>query len=147
MTPVLTGRPEAQIKYETDDDFRLFDIAARLATIESNLQINRATSYTPDSPQLDSPHSMEHDSSEPGFLQPAGIFSQVSSVAVAVERVVGATARFNEGHSDYGAPDAIKRGIVTVEQSQELFDFFFTELHPWIMMLSLEDDRDAMVVR
>lgn len=36
--------------------------------------------------------------------------------------------------ADYGAPDALRRGILNPDECQELFDFFFNSMHPWVMV-------------
>ena len=65
-----------------------------------------------------------------------------------VDRVVGpVTPKRSGAVEDYGAPDVIRRGILSAQDVQELFEFYFCSVHSWTMMLDLNDDRDAMVVR
>lgn len=62
-------------------------------------------------------------------------------------QVVGAAARHNEqSGAEYGAPDAIRRGLHPSE-AQRLFDFFHARIAPWVTFFSFQDDTDAMIVR
>ncbi|GAA6049863.1 hypothetical protein JCM3770_004220 [Rhodotorula araucariae] len=44
-------------------------------------------------------------------------------------------------------PDALERGIMTVEECQQVFDCYFTNLQPWSALLSTTLDRQPLDVR
>ncbi|BGP15673.1 hypothetical protein JCM10213_006156 [Rhodosporidiobolus nylandii] len=145
---------------------KLFEIATRLQSIESALHINRPASPPPSTPSHH-PHSPSHSAhshapdNDEGADDAAEVDSVGKEVAAAAnpmnevsaaleslgERRVGGAGMGNMLEADYGAPDALRRGVLTPDECQQLFDFFFISLHPWVMMLSIDDDRDAMAVR
>ncbi|GAA6024073.1 hypothetical protein JCM10207_009299 [Rhodosporidiobolus poonsookiae] len=139
---------------------KLFEIATRLQTIESALHIHRPSSPGPHSlsshshhPASPSAHSSDggddvEDNTSVGKAVREGA-NPLGEINATLESINGkAVPQTNFAElQDYGAPDVLRRGVLTPEECQQLFDFFFASLHPWIMMLSLDDDRNAMLVR
>lgn len=158
--------------------YRLYEILNRLQSIESALHIERSGSPPANSasspsvrPASPSAHSSDGgdmedtDSVGKAILAKSNPFDEINQT---IESVSGRPAQ-NMGQielSDYGAPDVLRRGTLTPDECQQLFDLcvsiprsssrlsltlcsysFFASLHPWIMMLSLDDDRNAMAVR
>ncbi|GAA5968995.1 hypothetical protein JCM11641_000804 [Rhodosporidiobolus odoratus] len=144
---------------------KLSEIAARLRSIESALRVQRTSSPTPRS---NSSYSHNHRSpsarsSEAGHAEVEDVDDNTSAGKAAADTAnplyeINATlaALGNQGNTkpvnlldvqDYGAPDVLRRGVLTPDECQQLFDFFFASLHPWMMMLSLDEDREAMAVR
>ncbi|GAA5855289.1 hypothetical protein JCM8547_009019 [Rhodosporidiobolus lusitaniae] len=143
---------------------KLYEIATRLQSIESALHIHRPRS--PHGGVSHSSHSL-HPASPSAHSSDAGHddedAEETSSVGKAVLAIANPMAEINatiesiSGRpapkmtqmelSDYGSPDVLRRGVLTPDECQQLFDFFFASLHPWIMMLSLDEDRNAMAVR
>lgn len=158
----------------------LNDIATRLQSIESALQLRAYASPEDPSRRSQSPYDMEMDNynsrverddfdqeldnkfdSRLGSSTPqtragerADRSNPLQEVNETIERVLGvdedssiSKGRLATENSYYGDPDAIRRGLLNEAEVQGLFDFFFEQLHPWIMMLSLKDDTNAMEVR
>ena len=163
---------------------RLYEIATRLQSIESALQLrsyasptdpsrqNHPFSHSPD----DGDYEMESEQPAPlssdriprttsglelsGIVSNAGastpttvggsggggervdFYGPLQECTSTMERILGKAevGRVGDEHSssdyaaDYGAPDALRRGILNPEECQELFDFFFTSMHPWVMV-------------
>lgn len=141
---------------------RLYEISSRLQSIEAALNLKDGHA----SPGAVSSHSFEHRrrSPSPHTSDDGEMTDDNASVGRAVAAAanplheINATIDQIQGvartpkypfmqSNDYGAPDALRRGLLTTEECQQLFDFFFASLHPWVMMLSLDDDRDPLVVR
>jgi hypothetical protein len=151
---------------DSESDFlrhRLYEISSRLQSIEAALRIKDGTHHSPGvishnsydrhlrSP---SPHSSEDgeatdDNASVGRAA-ADAANPLHEINATIDQIQG-TARTPKypfmQSNDYGAPDALRRGLLTAEECQQLFDFFFASLHPWVMMLSLDEDRDPLVVR
>ncbi|GAA5834674.1 hypothetical protein JCM11251_003628 [Rhodosporidiobolus azoricus] len=146
---------------------KLYEIATRLHSIESALHIHRPHSPPPHSPSSHSHHpaSPSHQSSHADDLDDeeddtsagkaaAAAANPMSEINAAAELAGlagtgrGPAPRMTQMDlQDYGAPDVLRRSVLSPEECQQLFDFFFVSLHPWIMMLSLDEDRNAMLVR
>ncbi|KPV75117.1 uncharacterized protein RHOBADRAFT_43607 [Rhodotorula graminis WP1] len=144
---------------------KLFEIASRLQTIESALHIASAPSpavqssdthsHAPRSPSARSSDDGGPDDDDGGDGSTAGKAAAATANPIGeINATVDSLAGFKSGPrqsimemNDYGAPDVLRRAVLTPVECQQLFDFFFASLHPWIMMLSLDDDRDAMAVR
>ncbi|KAM0752087.1 hypothetical protein T439DRAFT_324173 [Meredithblackwellia eburnea MCA 4105] len=143
---------------------KLFEIAARLQTIESALNVNQPGGGF--SQGIASSHSasqvarsISEDGSDDEMMmldQDGGSNSdqresraRANPIMMINETVVGVVGKppLIASELDYGSPDVLKRGVLTAEECQELFEFFFASIHPWVMMLSLDDDRDALGVR
>ncbi|KAL8292507.1 hypothetical protein RQP46_001119 [Phenoliferia psychrophenolica] len=139
---------------------KLFEIASRLQSIESALHVRSGPDYLHDSPQHASSRSasqvarslspgssddgMDHDGDE-GPERPET--NPIHIINQTLHDVVGVAGKSPVTPLDYGAPDVVKRGVLTTSECQELFEFFFASIHPWVMMLSLDEDRDAAAVR
>ncbi|GAA5905205.1 hypothetical protein JCM8208_000314 [Rhodotorula glutinis] len=142
---------------------KLFEIATRLQTIESALHIASAPSPALQSsdthshpPRSPSAHSSDdgQDGDDDGDGSTGKAAAATANPIGEINATIDSLAGFKSGPrqsimemNDYGAPDVLRRGVLTPVECQQLFDFFFASLHPWIMMLSLDDDRDAMAVR
>ncbi|GAA5904991.1 hypothetical protein JCM6882_002413 [Rhodosporidiobolus microsporus] len=141
---------------------KLYEIATRLQSIESALHIHRPNSPPPHShsshshhPASPSAHSsqdgeMDDDDDDTSIGKAAAAAAnplhEINAAAALVGR--GPAPRFTQMDlQDYGAPDVLRRSVLSPEECQQLFDFFFISLHPWVMMLSLDEDRNAMLVR
>ncbi|GJN88921.1 hypothetical protein Rhopal_001892-T1 [Rhodotorula paludigena] len=141
---------------------KLYEIATRLQSIESALHINHSVpspaihssdthSHHPRSPSV---HSSD-DGNDPEDDASAGkaaaaAANPIHEINATIDSVQGPKPLPRQSImelNDYGAPDVLRRGVLTPAECQQLFDFFFASLHPWIMMLSLDDDRNAMTVR
>ncbi|KAK4049031.1 hypothetical protein OIV83_004392 [Microbotryomycetes sp. JL201] len=143
---------------------KLYEIAARLQSIESALHIQQGISpkshehagsshFSSHMAQSDDEDGsiaddMDHDdSTSTKGKSNNDSYNPMSEIHQSMTALGTATTPRGTVIDDYGAPDIIRRGILTAEECQELFDFFFSSLHPWVMMLSLDDDRNAMRVR
>ncbi|GAA5912388.1 uncharacterized protein JCM6883_005652 [Sporobolomyces salmoneus] len=146
---------------------KLFEIANRLQSIESALHINTSAFASPSHPahhpfETSSSHhpSMSAASSEAGDDNDTAGTASPSDIACAaganpineinstIDQVVGEPGYTPiPGAEDYGAPDVLRRGVLRQEECQQLFDFFFLSIHPWLMNFSLDSDRDALAVR
>ncbi|GAA5886235.1 hypothetical protein JCM3774_003819 [Rhodotorula dairenensis] len=165
-TPTIPRPPEDMLSANTGDSGvvtqKLYEISTRLQSIEAALRIKDAHP----SPDVISSHSYErhHRSPSPHTSDDGEATDDNASVGRAaaaaanplheinatIDQIQG-TARTPKypfmQSNDYGAPDALRRGLLTAEECQQLFDFFFASLHPWVMMLSLDEDRDPLAVR
>ncbi|KAM0787397.1 hypothetical protein ACM66B_003482 [Microbotryomycetes sp. NB124-2] len=147
---------------------KLYEIAARLQSIESALHIQQGISpkshdhagesshfsshiaHSDDDQAASSADEMDHDdaaSTRTKGHSNNDSYNPMSEIHQSMTALGTATTPRGTAIDDYGAPDIIRRGILTAEECQELFDFFFASLHPWVMMLSLDEDRNAMGVR
>ncbi|KAK4055990.1 hypothetical protein OIO90_002985 [Microbotryomycetes sp. JL221] len=145
---------------------KLFEIAARLQSIESALHIQQGISpvshdhaesshfsshvaHSDDEGAGSSGDEMDQDDSgsTKGTKSNTDSINPMSEIHRSMTALGTGTTPRGSATDDYGAPDIVRRGILTPEECQELFDFFFASLHPWVMMLSVDEDRDAMGVR
>ncbi|SCV67413.1 BQ2448_5024 [Microbotryum intermedium] len=139
------------------------EIAARLRNIEAALNITSTYAAEDDSPmnatdsRSPSRRSVSPASSD-GLANADELdkskANPIHEINDSIDMIVGKVqARAGDGgiadggSDDYGAPDVVNRGTLTQTECQELFEFFFCSIHPWVMMLSLDEDRDAMGVR
>ncbi|SDA07582.1 BZ3501_MvSof-1269-A2-R1_Chr6-2g08684 [Microbotryum saponariae] len=153
---VLDGSAPVAIK-------KFDEIAARLRNIEAALNITStytAEGYSPmNATDSRSPSRRSVSPASSDGLATADELDKekanpIHEINDSIDMIVGKVqARAGDGGiadgglDDYGAPDVVKRGTLTQHECQELFDFFFCSIHPWVMMLSLDEDRDAMGVR
>ncbi|GAA5982132.1 hypothetical protein JCM10908_004753 [Rhodotorula pacifica] len=163
-THTIPRPPEDMLSANTGDAVaqRLYEISTRLQSIESALRLKDSH----DSPGIASSYSYDrhHRSPSPHTSDDGAATDEDASVgrAAAAEanplHEINATIDQIQGvvrtpkypfmqSNDYGAPDALRRGLLTAEECQQLFDFFFASLHPWVMMFSLDADRDPLAVR
>lgn len=142
---------------------RLFEISTRLQSIESALRIGKdihaspggASSHSYDqarrspSPDTSDDGEATDDNASVGRAAAAAA-NPLHEINATIDQIQGIARPpkypFMESN-DYGAPDALRRGLLTNEECQQLFDFFFASLHPWVMMFSLDEDRDPQTVR
>ncbi|GJN87579.1 hypothetical protein Rhopal_000533-T1 [Rhodotorula paludigena] len=105
------------------------------------------TGVTPQS--LNATHETQHDGVGVNAVETAG-------EAMAVEGLVdlgAAQDRNNNGHGPAQAmwesvkPDVLGRGIMTLEECDAEFDFYFENIQPWTALLSTTLDRHPLVVR
>ncbi|GAA5962013.1 hypothetical protein JCM3765_007197 [Sporobolomyces pararoseus] len=166
--PVESSNGEEQVTQ------KLFEIANRLQSIESALHINTSAFASPSHPAHHHPlsHPFESSSSHhpsmsaasseiglgddqdtagtasPSDLACAAASNPINEINSTVDQVVGEPGYTPiPGAEDYGAPDVLRRGVLRPEECQQLFDFFFLSIHPWLMNFSLDSDRDALAVR
>ncbi|KAK4334077.1 Zn(2)-C6 fungal-type domain-containing protein, partial [Rhodotorula toruloides] len=139
----------------------LFEMTTRMRTVESALHINPSANAADDDsvdafPHRDrspSPHSSEDgndtDDNASVTRHLAASANPLHEINATIDSIQGAPApRMSVMEmSDYGSPDVLRRGVLNPDECQQLFDFFFASLHPWVMMLSLDEDRNAMAVR
>jgi hypothetical protein len=52
----------------------------------------------------------------------AATYNPLHQINMSIDEIVGQTPRGAPLGDDYGAPDALKRGVLTAEECQELFD-------------------------
>ncbi|KDE07052.1 hypothetical protein MVLG_02628 [Microbotryum lychnidis-dioicae p1A1 Lamole] len=139
------------------------EIAARLRNIEAALNITStypAEGYSPmNATDSRSPSRRSASPASSDGLATADELDKekanpIHEINDSIDMIVGKVqARAGDGGiaesglDDYGAPDVVNRSTLTQHECQELFDFFFCSIHPWVMMLSLDEDRDAMGVR
>ncbi|GAA5940213.1 hypothetical protein JCM1841_004893 [Sporobolomyces salmonicolor] len=150
-----TGEPSPAVAQ------KLFEIATRLQSIESALHINHHgpssppnhlhTSTTPShhagSVSAASSDAGDHDIDE-GTSAVAASTNPINEINATIESICGHPGRnVVPGAEDYGAPDVLRRGVLAPQECQDLFDFFFASVHPWLMNFSLDTDRDALSVR
>ncbi|GEM07663.1 C6 transcription factor [Rhodotorula toruloides] len=139
----------------------LFEMTTRMRTVESALHISPSGNTADDDsvdafPHRDrsaSPRSSEdgNDTDDNGSVTRhlAASANPLHEINATIDSIQGEPApRMSVMEmSDYGSPDVLRRGVLNPDECQQLFDFFFASLHPWVMMLSLHEDRNAMAVR
>jgi hypothetical protein len=55
----------------------------------------------------------------------AAVENPIQEINASIDLIVGQTAnRTDPGGDDYGAPDVIRRGVLTTEECQELFELY-----------------------
>ncbi|GAA5942052.1 Zn(II)2Cys6 transcription factor [Sporobolomyces koalae] len=163
LANALVGEPSPAVAQ------KLFEIADRLQSIESALHINTSAFASPSHPAQQHHHRLESSSSHhptmsaassdagdegtagtasPSDVACAAAANPINEINFTVDSVVGQPG-FTPipGAEDYGAPDVLRRGVLRQEECQQLFDFFFLSIHPWLMNFSLDSDRDALAVR
>lgn len=89
----------------------------------------------------------EHDGTDSGSILEQTNSNPIKEINESIEQVVGSASKRVAVPIDDSSPDVISRGFLTINECQQLFDFFFAAIHPWVMMLSLREDRDAANVR
>lgn len=115
---------------------KLYEIAARLHSIENALNIGSAPTDGTTSPRryAASSHSASHAamsdaSSDDGMdhdnedvKTKAATFNAMSQINMSIEAIKGRQPKGEPPAEDYGAPDVIRRGVLTPEECQELFE-------------------------
>lgn len=165
-TPTVPRPPEDMLTAKDDSGMvtqKLFEISTRLQSIESALRIGKdihaspggASSHSYDqarrspSPDTSDDGEATDDNASVGRAAAAAA-NPLHEINATIDQIQGIARPpkypFMESN-DYGAPDALRRGLLTNEECQQLFDFFFASLHPWVMMFSLDEDRDPQTVR
>ncbi|GAA5916912.1 hypothetical protein JCM5296_000615 [Sporobolomyces johnsonii] len=150
-----TGEPSPAVAQ------KLFEIATRLQSIESALHINHHGPSSPPNHLHTSTTPSHHAGSvsaassdagdndvDDGTSAVAASANPINEINATIESICGQTGRHVvPGAEDYGAPDVLRRGVLAPQECQDLFDFFFASVHPWLMNFSLDTDRDALSVR
>ncbi|KAI5475049.1 C6 transcription factor [Pseudohyphozyma bogoriensis] len=138
---------------------KLFEIASRLQSIESALHLSRrhdastaSQSVSHDAQSIGSDDDMDHDGGSVEDITKTSRNNPMEMIKESIDAVVGqgftpGGTRVQASGEDWGMPDIVARNMLTMKECQELFDFFFQSIHPWVMMLSLDVDRDAVTVR
>ncbi|GAA6058651.1 hypothetical protein JCM10212_004062 [Sporobolomyces blumeae] len=162
-TPV-TNSTAAPSQGDVAEQLRLMN--ARLESMESALaraQFSASTSQLPPPPAAPPPF-VAHRSQTGSDISPmplAGITPlpevhheganavEAAGEAMAIEGLVDLSATTRNVASPYDSirPDALGRSLLTVEECEAEFDFYFEHLQPWTCLLSTTLDRQPLVVR